>query len=117
MDASELEHILVSEIGLEPIHAKVYLLVTCNGRMTPATIASNLGIPENKAQKTARELVDLGAFIDITETEFDAMHPRFTAVNMLRRMCERRNIVFKRNRTIDGIGAILERHYDDARTK
>ena len=32
----------------------------------------------------------LGAFIDISETEFEAMHPRFTAVNMYRKMCERR---------------------------
>ena len=58
-----------------------------------------------------------GAFIDFSETEFEAMHPRFTAVNMYRRMCERENIEFKRNKIVDNIGVILEKPYDDARTK
>src|SRR3989304_2259389 len=59
----------------------------------------------------------LGAFIDISETEFEAMHPRFTSVNMYRKLCERENIEFKRNKIVDNIGAILEKSYDDARTK
>ena len=59
----------------------------------------------------------IGAFIDITETEFEAMHPRFTAVNMYRRMCERENIEFKRNKIVDNIGVFLEKPFDDARTK
>ncbi len=45
------------------------------------------------------------------------MHPRFTAVNMYRRMCERVNIEFKQNKIVDSIGVILEKPYDDARTK
>ena len=116
-DASDLEGVLVSELGLEPVQARTYLLVTCRGRMGPAAIAAGLGISEDAARDAARELVALGAFIDITEAEFEAMHPRFTAVNMLRRLCERRNVEFKRNKTVDGIGAILEGYYDDARTK
>ena len=45
------------------------------------------------------------------------MHPRFTAVNMYRKMCEREHIEFKRNKIVDNIGVILEQAYDDARTK
>jgi hypothetical protein len=45
------------------------------------------------------------------------MHPRFTAVNMYRKMCEREHIEFKRNKIVDSIGVILEQAYDDARTK
>ena len=45
------------------------------------------------------------------------MHPRFTAVNMYRRMCERENIDFKKNLVVDNIGIALEEVYDDARTK
>jgi hypothetical protein len=59
----------------------------------------------------------LGAFIDFSETEFEAMHPRFTAVNMYRKMCERENVEFKQNKIVDNIGVILEKPYDDARTK
>jgi hypothetical protein len=45
------------------------------------------------------------------------MHPRFTAVNMYRRLCKREGIEFKRNKIVDNIGVILEKPYDDARTK
>ena len=85
--------------------------------MSYTTIAEKLKISLDDAQKTAKDLMALGAFIDLSETEFEAMHPRFTAVNMYRRMCERENIEFKRNKIVDNIGVILEQPYDDARTK
>ncbi|MHA7646671.1 hypothetical protein [Nitrosopumilus sp. S4] len=117
MDSSKLENDLISEIKLDPIQAKVYLLVTCYGKMSSATISEKLKISFESAQKAAKDLMELGAFIDISDSEFEAMHPRFTAVNMFRRMCEREKIEFKRNKIVDNIGVILERFYDDARTK
>jgi len=114
---SRIENDLVSEIRLEPIQAKVYLLVTCYGKMSSTKIAEKLKISLVDAQKAAKELMTLGAFIDFSETEFEAMHPRFTAVNMYRKMCERENIEFKRNKIVDNMGAVLEKPYDDARTK
>ena len=117
MDSSKLENDLISEIKLSPIQAKTYLLVTWYGKMTSLQIADKLKISSESAQKTATALIGLGAFIDISETEFEAMHPRFTAVNMYRKMCEREHIEFKRNKIVDSIGVILEQPYDDARTK
>ena len=117
MSYSEIENNLVSEIHLEPIQAKVYLLVTCNGKMSYETISEKLEISIEQAKKVSNDLMTLGAFIDISSTEFEAMHPRFTAVNMYRKMCERENIQFKRNKIVDSIGVILEKPYDDARTK
>ena len=81
------------------------------------SIAEKLKISVDDAKKASKDLMRIGAFIDITETEFEAMHPRFTAVNMYRKMCERENIEFKRNKIVDNIGVILEKPYDDARTK
>jgi hypothetical protein len=117
MEISRVEQDLISEIKLDPLQAKVFLLVTCNGKMSPTTIAEKLNISINNALNTAKSLMILGAFIDISETEFEAMHPRFTAVNMYRKLCERENIEFKRNKIVDNIGVILEKSYDDARTK
>ena len=117
MSFSEIENDLISQIRLEPIQAKVYLLVTCYGKMTPETIAEKLKLSLDETKKASRDLMTLGAFIDISETEFEAMHPRFTAVNMYRKMCEREKIEFKQNKTVDNIGVILEKSYDDARTK
>ena len=114
MDSSSIENDLISEIKLDPIHAKVYLLVTCYGKMSSDIIAEKLKISSDIAHKTAMSLIQLGAFIDFSEIEFEAMHPRFTVVNMYRRMCERENIEFKRNKIVDAIGVILEKPYDDA---
>ncbi len=114
---SRIEKDLVSEIRLEPIQAKVYLLITCYGKMSSSKIAEKLKISLDDAQKAAKELITLGAFIDFSETEFEAMHPRFTAVNMYRKMCERENIEFKQNKIVDNMGVVLEKPYDDARTK
>lgn len=117
MDISRVENDLISEIKLNPLQAKIFLLVTCYGKMTPSKIAEKLKISTDDALNTAKALMSLGAFIDISETEFEAMHPRFTAVNMYRKFCERENIEFKRNKIVDNIGVILEKPYDDARTK
>ena len=117
MDLSKIENDLISEIGLNPIQTKVYLLITCYGKMSSSEIANKLNIPVDDAQKAAKDLMTFGAFIDFSETEFEAMHPRFTAVNMYRRMCERKNIEFGRNKVVDNIGVFLEKPFDDARTK
>ncbi|NJK78060.1 MAG: hypothetical protein HC944_04245 [Nanoarchaeota archaeon] len=117
MEVSRVEKDLISEIKLDPLQAKIFLLITCHGKMSPLTISEKLKISTTDALKTAKELMALGAFIDISETEFEAMHPRFTAVNMYRKLCERENIEFKRNKIVDNIGVILEKSYDDARTK
>ena len=82
MDSSKLENDLISEIKLTPIQAKTYLLITWYGKMSSLQIANKLKITSEFAQKTAIELMSLGAFIDISATEFEAMHPRFTVVNM-----------------------------------
>ncbi|MDX1441065.1 MAG: hypothetical protein R3237_01230 [Nitrosopumilaceae archaeon] len=117
MNIQQIEENLISEIKLDPIQAKTFLLITCHGKMSPSQIASRLKISEDLALKTAKDLLNLGALIDITETEYEAMHPRFTAVNMYRRFCEREKIEFKRNKIVDSIGVILEKPYEDARTK
>ena len=80
-------------------------------------ISKNLEISLKDALITSNELIALGAFIDMPNDEFEAMHPRFTVVNMYRKMCERKKIVFKKNLTVDNIGVVLEKPYDDARTK
>lgn len=117
LELSDIEKNLVKHIHLEPIHARVFLLVTTTGKMSVSDISSRLDMPLEDAVLTCRHLVKQGGFIDMSETEFEAMHPRFTVVNMYKRMCESRDIKFGRNDTVDGMGAFLEKYYDDARTK
>ena len=108
---------LISEIRLTKNQADVFLLVTIEGKMEVDQIAKILEISTVDALETSQKLVKLGGFIDMSKTEYEAMHPRFTAVNMYRRMCERENIDFKKNLVVDIIGIALEEVYDDARTK
>ena len=117
LDYSQIEKNLISEIKLTYIQAKIFLLIVTNGKMPIKQIAERLQISSSEALDNSKKLMDLGAFIDMPNDEFEAMHPRFTAVNMYRKMCEREKIEFKKNITVDNIGVVLEKPYDDARTK
>jgi predicted transcriptional regulator len=112
-----VEEKIASELRLSQIQSKVYVLVVKKGKMSAQEISQNLGISEDEANQVATSLIQNGGFIDITKTEFESMHPRFAVVNMYRRMCERENIQFKKNLLVDNISIILEKPYDDARTK
>ena len=85
--------------------------------MNTSKIANDLQITLDDATQNSKKLVELGGFIDMPNDEFEAMHPRFTAVNMYRKMCEREQKEFKKNLNVDNIGVVLEVSYDDARTK
>ena len=117
MNYEKIKNDLMSEIRLTKNQAEVFLLVVLKGKMSANQIAKHLEISVEEAMKISERLVELGGFIDMPETEFEAMHPRFTAVNMYRKMCERENIDFKKNLIVDNIGIALEEPYDDVRTK
>ncbi|MFY9299975.1 MAG: hypothetical protein WAO91_02125 [Candidatus Nitrosotenuis sp.] len=117
MSLEKIERDLVDHIRLSPIEAKVFLLVTTKGKMDAKQIASDLGISYDESIGVAKNLIERGGFIDLSETVFEAMHPRFTAVNMYRKMCLKENIPFKKNLAVDNIGVALEGHYERARTK
>jgi len=117
MNYEKIKNDLISEGRLTNSQAEVFLLVTLNGKMSVSQISKSLEISADDALETSQKLIELGGFIDMSETEFEAMHPRFTAVNMYRKMCERENIDFKKNSIVDNIGIALEEPYDDVRTK
>jgi len=117
MNHEKIKNDLISEVRLTKNQAEVFLLVTLKGKMSANQIANTLEISAEDALETSQKLVELGGFIDMPETEFEAMHPRFTAVNMYRKMCERENIDFKKNSIVDNLGIALEEPYDDVRTK
>ncbi len=117
MDLEQVKMDLISQIQLTDIQARVFLLLVTKGKMTYQKISEILKITNDEALSTAKDLVGLGGFIEMSETEFETMHPRFTAVIMYRRMCERNNKEFSKNVTVDNIGVALEKPYEDARTK
>ncbi len=117
MNYEKIKNDLISEVRLTKNQAEVFLLVTLSGKMSVNQISESLEISVDDALEISQKLIELGGFIDMPETEFEAMHPRFTAVNMYRKMCEREDIDFKKNSIVDNIGIALEDPYDDVRTK
>jgi len=117
MNYEKIKNDLITEVRLTKNQAEVFLLVVTKGKMPASQIAKLADLTVDDALETSQKLVELGGFIDMPETEFEAMHPRFTAVNMYRKMCERENIDFKKNSIVDNLGVALEEPYDDARTK
>lgn len=108
---------LMSELKLTQLEAKVFILIVKTGKMKINSIAENLRISENEASESVKKLIEFGGLIDISVNEFESTHPRFAVVNMYRRMCQRENIQFKKNTLVDNISIVLEKPYDDARTK
>jgi predicted transcriptional regulator len=117
LNPKQIEDALISEIRLTSVQAKIFLEIVLNGKMTSKQIGEKLGITDTMANENLQQLIQFGGLIDYTETEFEALHPRFASVNMYRKMCERENLEFKKNNLVDNIGIVLENVYDDVRTK
>ena len=115
VDSDAVRRVLIEEIGLTGGQAAAFVAVTAGGRMTAPQIAEAAGIPGGGAEAVAESLVSAGAFIEMPGGAYEAMHPRFTAVNMYRRACERSGRPFGRNNAVDMVGAALEDAYDAAR--
>lgn len=118
VNSSNIEQVIISELKISEDEAKVYIAIVKKGKMDPAKISSALGWnDEHRALAAGKSLVNRGMVIEITKTEFESLHPRFAITNRYRRRCEEEHIPFKRSLKIDNIGIVLEKPYEDARTK
>ena len=105
-----------SEIKLSKNQILVFLLILEKGKMNISQISHILKLTRSEALSTSKSLVNLGGFINISDTEFETMHPRFTLVNMYRNVCIKYGMKFGRNKIVDNLGALLEDYYYKART-
>jgi len=118
VNLSNVEQAIISELKISADEAKAFLAIVMTGKMDPAKISGALGWgDERRALAAAKSLVGRGMVIEITKTEFESLHPRFAITNRYRRRCEEDGIPFKKNLKVDNIGILLERPYEDARTK
>ncbi len=109
---------MISELKISENEAKVFVAIVKNGKMDAATISRILGWnDEERALRTAKSLMARGMIIDITKTEFESLHPRYAITNRYRRRCAEDGIPFKKNLLVDNMGIVLEKPYEDARTK
>jgi hypothetical protein len=119
VNLSDVEDAIISELKISRDEAKVFLAIIKGGKMDPLKISVMLGWnnDDQRALLTAKSLVDKGMAIEITKTEFESLHPRFAITNRYRRRCEEDDLPFKKNVKVDNLGIVLEKTYEDARTK
>lgn len=118
VNLSNTEQAIVSELRISGDEAKAFLAIVKTGKMDAVRLSSALGWnDEQRALAAAKSLVNRGMVIEITKTEFESLHPRFAITNRYRRRCEEDGILFKKNLKVDNIGIVLEKPYEDARTK
>jgi len=110
------EDTIVAELKVPRDEAKVYMLLLSNGKMPKGKIASELPLEQKNVEKAIAGLVEKGACIEIG-SEYEALNPRFAITNMYRMMCYTNNQEVKRNKIVDQLATILEKPYEDARTK
>ncbi|HJS83184.1 MAG TPA: hypothetical protein VJ742_10170 [Nitrososphaera sp.] len=117
VNLSNVEQAIISELRITEDETRVFLAIVKNGKMDSAGISDLLGwASEQRALEAAKSLVKRGMVIDITNTEFESLHPRFAITNRYRRRCEEDGIPFKKNLRVDNIGIVLEGPYENART-
>lgn len=105
------------ELKISKEEAAVFLLVVKTGRMSAKWISASLNLPISASEKISKALVERGMFINISKNDYEALHPRFAINNRYRQRCEEEKVAFTRNIKIDNIGVMLEKPYEDARTK
>ncbi|MEM2139927.1 helix-turn-helix domain-containing protein [Nitrososphaera sp.] len=117
VNLANVEQAIVEELKISAEEARAFVAIVKNGKMDAAKIAKSLSCGEQRAQEIAKSLVGRGMAIEITKTEFESLHPRFAITNRYRRRCAEDGIPFKKNLRVDNIGIVLEKPYEDARTK
>ena len=110
------EDAMVSELKVPRDEARVYMLLLGKGKMPKDKIVSELKLEQKNVEKAIAGLVEKGACIEIG-SEYEALNPRFAITNMYRMMCYANNLEVKRNIVVDQLATLLEKPYEDARTK
>jgi predicted DNA-binding transcriptional regulator len=107
---------MVSELKVPRDEARVYMLLLGKGKMPKGEIVDELKLAQKDVETAIAGLIEKGACIEIG-AEFEALNPRFAITNMYRMMCYANSQEVKRNKIVDQLATILEKPYEDARTK
>jgi predicted transcriptional regulator len=112
----DAEDTIVSELKVPREEVKIYLLLLNRGKMSKSKIAYEINFDLNLVERAIAGLIEKGTCIEIND-EYEALNPRFAITNMYRMMCYANNQEVKRNKIVDQLATVLEKPYEDARTK
>lgn len=107
----------MTELKLSDEESESFLFIIKNGKSNLEKIAEPSKFSKNIVHDTLESLVEKGMIINVSASEYESLHPKFAVVNRYRRLCQNDNLPFKKNLLIDAIGTVLQRPFEDARTK
>ncbi len=117
MNLRNVKKYLLTELELSDEESETFLFIIKSGRINLKKIAKSSKFSKNVVSDTLVSLVEKGMIIEISLSEYESLHPKFAVANRYRKLCYDNNLPLKKNVLIDNIGIVLERPFEDARTK
>ena len=117
MNLSEIEKMLITELDLSVLESKIFLMIVFNGKLSLDYVSTRLGLDHSTCLKNIYSLIELNMVLEYSKDLYECFHPKFAIINRYKHLCRIKNIEFKKNVVIDNIGTILEKPFNDARTK
>ncbi|MEM2759981.1 MAG: hypothetical protein QXU32_04505 [Nitrososphaerales archaeon] len=112
----DVEDTMVSELKVSREEARIYTLLVNKGRMPATRISEETGLNVDVVEGVVKDLIVKGTCIEIGR-EYEALNPRFAITNIYRMMCFANNQELRRNKIVDQLATLLEKPYEDVRTK
>jgi sugar-specific transcriptional regulator TrmB len=106
----QLKKNLIDDLELCNDEAEIFLALVKSEKTSSRDFKVHFKFTNEKTIEICKDLEQKGMVIEINKNEFQVLHPRFAIVNRYRRICEEKNIQFKKNTKIDSIGMMLERY-------
>ncbi len=110
---TQLKKNLIDDLELCNEEAVIFLALIKEGKTSSENLKKNYNFTTEEMMENCKNLEQKGMVIELNKNEFQVLHPRFAIVNRYRRLCEEKNIQFKKNIKIDNIGIMLERYQDE----
>ncbi|MER5175198.1 MAG: hypothetical protein ABJB76_09475 [Candidatus Nitrosocosmicus sp.] len=107
---NQLKKNLIEDLELCEKEAEIFLALIKEEKTSTINFKKYFNFTDEDMVENCKKLEQKGMIIEINKNEFQVLHPRFAIVNRYRRLCEEKNIQFKKNIKIDNIGIMLEKY-------
>jgi sugar-specific transcriptional regulator TrmB len=109
----QLKKNLITELELSHDEVEIFMSLIKAGKTSSNNFIIHSNYTKEKTIEICKELEQKGMIIEISNNEFQVLHPRFAIVNRYKRMCKEKETEFKKNTKIDNIGLMLEKYQNN----
>jgi hypothetical protein len=106
----QLKENLIAELELSHDEVEIFMSLIKAEKTSSNNFIIQSKYTKEETIEICKELEQKGMIIEISNNEFQGLHPRFAIVNRYKRMCKEKGAEFKKNTKIDNIGLMLEKY-------